>query len=225
MNKKNHHLHVQRGYYLDPTRILWHVAVLLVSMQGVFAFTLTTCQRDMSTKFEAQMTTFSSAKHTGRSHVTTRGSLHMKDASASYWFKVGDKVQVSSPVTKAGIELKGKIGEVIETWEKCDVDPTCCCAEFVDENFAVTVKFEGKVDPNTAEDSKEEFVKGINTSSSFTHYFNEDELLKLEDEDAQLPPVVAFDGMSCRAFKLDQLKMGKQAQRIASFEASRSEED
>lgn len=28
-----------------------------------------------------------------------------------------------------------------------NMDPACCCADFVDYNFAVTVKFEGKVDP------------------------------------------------------------------------------
>lgn len=98
----------------------------------------------------------------------------MRDASCAYWFNVGDKVKVTSSVIKAGIDLRGRIGQVINTWEKCDVDPTCCCAEFVDDNFAVTVKFDGKIDLNVA--TEEEFIKGVDM---FTHFFNEDELVKV----------------------------------------------
>eukprot|EP00956_Cyclotella_meneghiniana_P031067 scaffold80492_cov75-Cyclotella_meneghiniana.AAC.1 len=36
-----------------------------------------------------------------------------------------------------GRNLKGLDGIVVETWEKCDVDPTCCCAEWVDEGLSV----------------------------------------------------------------------------------------
>ena len=99
----------------------------------------------------------------------------MKDASSSYWFTVGDNVKVTSSVTKAGVDLKGRVGEVIETWEKCDVDPTCCCAEFVDDNFAVTVKFEG--------DLCETNHEGLKDDASFTHYFNEDELVSWKDQE------------------------------------------
>ena len=42
--------------------------------------------------------------------------------------KTGDKVKVVSSVMKGGFDLNGREGVVIETWEKCDVDPTCCCA-------------------------------------------------------------------------------------------------
>jgi len=103
-----------------------------------------------------------------------RCALKMRDASCAYWFNVGDKVKVTSSVIKAGIDLRGRIGQVINTWEKCDVDPTCCCAEFVDDNFAVTVKFDGKIDLNVA--TEEEFIKGVDM---FTHFFNEDELVKV----------------------------------------------
>ena len=107
-------------------------------------------------------------------------SFLMRDASSAYWFKVGDTVRVVDDVQKAGRNLKGSMGKVIETWEKCDVDPTCCCAEFVDESFAVHVKFQDM------------------DNSEFVHYFAEKELEKIKD--------VAFDGMSCQAFKLNQLK-------------------
>jgi len=156
---------------------------------------------------------------------TKRGqTLQMKDASCAYWFNVGDKVKVTSSVIKAGVDLQGRVGDVIQTWEKCDVDPTCCCAEFVDDNFAVTVKYEGKVDPASGA-TEEGFNTGIDT---FTHYFNEDELVKVqkhEMKEESASASVAFDGMSCKAFKLDQLKMGQQAQRIAAYEASKQESE
>lgn len=143
---------------------------------------------------------------------------------------------MQSSVKKAGIELKGRTGEVIETWEKCDVDPTCCCAEFVDDNFAVTVKFQGKLslDPSPDSNDGDSFIKGID---NFTHYFSEDELLKLKvtvadpNEESESSSSsgqnvsVPFDGMSCVAFKLEHLKMGKQAQRIGAYEASASDEE
>mmetsp|Transcript_10255 Transcript_10255/g.28260 ORF Transcript_10255/g.28260 Transcript_10255/m.28260 type:complete len:83 (+) Transcript_10255:283-531(+) len=65
---------------------------------------------------------------------------------------------------KAGVDLKEQQGIVTETWEKCDVDPTCCCAEQVDPDMAVCVKFTG----TAAEDE--------NAVSTFTHYFAEEEL-------------------------------------------------
>ena len=34
---------------------------------------------------------------------------------------------------------------------------------------------------------------------------------------------IAFDGMSCKAFKLEKLSMGQQAQRLVAFEASRTD--
>ena len=51
-------------------------------------------------------------------------TLQMRDASASYWFQVGDRVKVVDDVYKANINLLGRQGKVVETWEKCDVDPT-----------------------------------------------------------------------------------------------------
>lgn len=127
----------------------------------------------------------------------------MRDASSAYWFNVGDAVVVVDDVKKAGTSLKGLRGTVVETWEKCDVDPTCCCAEQVDLGTAVRVEFPG-TETNPSE-----------SGSSFMHYFAEDELTRVKEE--ELP----FDGMSCKAFKLDQLKMGEQAKRIAAYEQSR----
>jgi hypothetical protein len=129
----------------------------------------------------------------------------MRDRSASYWFQVGDSVEVLDDVMKAGITLRGRQGIVQETWEKCDVDPTCCCAEQVDVGMAVRVKFQG----SEADESD---------IGSFFHYFAEDELRQFF---AQKSPIngTAFDGKGCTAFKLDQLRQaGQDPPRIASYE-------
>jgi len=127
-------------------------------------------------------------------------------------------VRVVDDVIKAGHSLRGRVGRVLETWEKCDVDPTCCCAEQVDPNMAVRVEFRGtESDPSGGE-------------SSFTHFFAEGELVKLPDQleaesavsgDSVDKSDVPFDGMSCVAFKLDQLNVDEKPRRIASFEPSR----
>ena len=95
----------------------------------------------------------------------------MKDLSSANAFQIGDEVRVVSSVIKAGVDLNNRVGTVEETWEKCDVDPTCCCAEFVDENFAVTVRFDGSIDDVSGKE-----VSG--TKDIFTHFFSEDELIK-----------------------------------------------
>jgi len=161
----------------------------------------------------------------------------MRDASSAYWFKVGDKVTVTSSVMKAGVDLRGRDGIVTEAWEKCDVDPTCCCAEFVDDNFAVCVEFRGPLQQEQRLEQKEKpaLIKGLDDDKerSFTHYFNENELhkvisvdesAKLSDSTDTITSAVPFDGMSCQAFKLDQLQMGEQAKRIAAYEASKEQD-
>ena len=128
----------------------------------------------------------------------------MRDASASYWFKVGDVVKVTDDVVKAGTSLKGWSGVVMETWEKCDVDPTCCCAEQVDLGMAVRVQF-----------------GDANDESSFFHYFAEEELVK---EPPKMAENLVFDGKSCTAFKLEQLEAHQsQPRRVASFEPQRED--
>ena len=139
------------------------------------------------------------------------------DHSSATVFQIGDTVTVIEDVMKAGKSLRGRSGEVIETWEKCDVDPTCCCAEWVDDGLSVHVRFSADEDSNT-----------LFANDTFIHYFAESELVKKknkENKDESSNPTVAFDGLSCTAFKLDKLKMGEQAQRIAAFEQSRSNQD
>ena len=61
----------------------------------------------------------------------------MRDGStASNYFSVGARVRVVKPVTHRPPALPsrsfssfGKVGTVIGVWEKCEVDPHCCCAE------------------------------------------------------------------------------------------------
>lgn len=141
-------------------------------------------------------------------------TVTMMDRSSANIFEVGEIVRVVDDVEKSGVNLKGREGYVKETWEKCDVDPTCCCAEFVDDGFAVHVEFQ----------ADEKFGDAsITQKETFVHYFAERELVhRREDEDPE--ETVAFDGMSCKAFKLDQLKMGEQARRIATFQEARANE-
>ena len=143
-----------------------------------------------------------------------RQPLFMADHSSVTSVSVGDSVTVVEDVLKAGKNLRGFSGTVIETWEKCDVDPTCCCAEWVDEGLSVHVRF--KVDGENE----------LLANDTFIHYFAESELVKKKEDDCaedQDDPSIAFDGLSCTAFKLDKLQMGEQAKRIAKFEQSRNE--
>ena len=147
-----------------------------------------------------------------RNQLSRRSSpdmLTMRDTSSVYWFHAGDSVRVVDDVMKAGANLNGRTGTVIERWEKCDVDPTCCCAEQVDRGMAVLVEFQGSGD-----------------DGPFLHYFAEEELVIVKDDAEQTnssKDEAPFDGMSCKAFKLQNLQMGKQAKRIAAFEESRTD--
>jgi hypothetical protein len=95
----------------------------------------------------------------------------MHDRSSANWFTVGDSVRVIESVPKGQMELKGRVGTVIQTWEKCDVDPTCCCAEFVDDVFAVRVRFDTSHEISRLKEGDQE--------GEFMHYFAEREIVKI----------------------------------------------
>merc|ERR1719291_135559 len=107
---------------------------------------------------------FNRLNYTGRSRET---NIFMDRSSANV-FQLGDEVTVVEDVVKAGSSLKGMSGVVVETWEKCDVDPTCCCAELVDEGLSVHVKFYSPVPPFSCD------------GNEFIHYFSESELISKE---------------------------------------------
>jgi hypothetical protein len=74
----------------------------------------------------------SSIYSTSRNRMRT---ISMRDGStASTFFSVGDKVKIIKDVWHRpeslpsfnSIDLEGTVCEV---WEKCEVDPHCCCAE------------------------------------------------------------------------------------------------
>lgn len=75
-------------------------------------------------------------------------SITMRDAStASIFFKIGDKVQVIRDVLHRPNSLPefssmGFQGVVCDVWEKCEVDPHCCCAELAFD-APVQVRFIG----------------------------------------------------------------------------------
>lgn len=138
------------------------------------------------------------AKHSGSSTWT------MRDRSASMAFSAGDQVQVNEDIVYRNMNLKHRQGVVVETWEKCEVDPTCRCAEQVDENMAVRV----------------EFQQDENGTDAFTHYFGEDELTLVKKKNV----IEAFDGMTCTAFKLEQLERNQKPRSIASFEPQKADD-
>jgi hypothetical protein len=65
----------------------------------------------------------------------SRHHLHMRDGStAAVFFELGDSVKVVSEVLhrpnhRPAFTSKGLVGKVVSLWEKCEVDPHCCCAE------------------------------------------------------------------------------------------------
>ena len=144
-------------------------------------------------------------------------ALSMRDRSCSDAFEVGKRVKVITTVMKGGIDLKGQKGEDVKNWIKCEVDPTCCCAEQVDLGMAVLVEFDCSVDGGS-------FVP---RGETFTHYFGEDELIHVTEKESAMfaKHQIPFDGMSCKAFKLEHLKMGQQAKRLAAFEEVKSIQD
>lgn len=157
----------------------------------------------------------------------------MKDHSTVNFFKVGDPVNVVDNVMKAGINLKGWSGIVIETWEKCEVDPTCCCAEWVDEGMAVHVRFEDK-DGIFSKATNQNNADSLFVTNFFVHYFAEEELVGMKEEvinesssdnveGSSSEGSVAFDGLSCTEFKLNQIMTDK-PRGIASFEPRTIEE-
>lgn len=81
--------------------------------------------------------------------------IFMRDSSSVTWFRDGDRVRVAASIVVNGVELKGQEGVCVDVWEKCEVDPHCCCAELAEEMVAVTVRF---------------------ARLNITYYFAEDEL-------------------------------------------------
>jgi len=191
--------------------------VVLILLAALFSLVTRLCDGFslLQSSFTTSSKTVIASRHNAdnarrhRRHVGSPSfALVMRDASASYWFRVGDSVRVVDDVLKAGSNLNGRIGTVVETWEKCDVDPTCCCAEQVNPEMAVRVRFQGT--------EKQASASG---EGSFYHYFAEEELVKIRSEEEQISePVVPFDGMSCVAFKMDQLKIDEKPRHIASYD-------
>lgn len=80
----------------------------------------------------------------------------MRDASSVTWFREGDRVRVVVPIVVNGVDLEGAEGVCIDAWEKCEVDPHCCCAELAEESVAVTVRFPDNITYYFAEDELEQ---------------------------------------------------------------------
>jgi hypothetical protein len=77
-----------------------------------------------------------------------KNSILMRDGStASVFFAIGDKVRIIKDVWHHPKSLPPftsikMIGTVCDIWEKCEVDPHCCCAELAFD-APVQVRFAG----------------------------------------------------------------------------------
>lgn len=77
-----------------------------------------------------------------------KNSILMRDGStASVFFAIGDKVRIIKDVWHHPKSLPSftsikMIGTVCDIWEKCEVDPHCCCAELAFD-APVQVRFAG----------------------------------------------------------------------------------
>ena len=92
------------------------------------------------------------------SSLLPRGLLMRDGSSASNYFSVGARVRVVKPVAHSPPALpgrsfssRGKQGTVVGVWEKCEVDPHCCCAELAFE-APIEVRFDDR-DYDPAKDS------------------------------------------------------------------------
>ena len=60
--------------------------------------------------------------------------IMLDGSTASIYFSIGDRIRVTEdvihkPKESSPFSSKGLIGVVIGIWDKCEVDPHCCCAE------------------------------------------------------------------------------------------------
>lgn len=106
-----------------------------------------------------------------------RTILLMKDSStASTYMTVGSRVRVCkdvwhNPVHSMRFNANGLVGTVTSIWDKCEVDPHCCCAELAHE-APIEVSF--AADPSNG-------AMGMTHSNLWKAQFALDELLCLHD--------------------------------------------
>jgi hypothetical protein len=99
--------------------------------------------------------------------------LLMKDGStASTYMTVGSRVRVCkdvwhNPVHSMRFNANGLVGTVTSIWDKCEVDPHCCCAELAHE-APIEVSF--ATDPSNG-------AMGMTHSNLWKAQFALDELL------------------------------------------------
>ena len=75
----------------------------------------------------------------GRMRITDRCGRAFNKSAVDV--EEGAWVLVTDDVVSGGVNLKGMQGKVVYAWEKCEVDPTCCCAELSMEDASVQVPF------------------------------------------------------------------------------------
>jgi hypothetical protein len=118
------------------------------------------------------------AWHVGGPRTVTwpQRSMFMRDGStAAVYFQIGDKVKITEdvmhqPKSKPAFSSKGLEGRIKDIWEKCEIDPHCCCAELATD-APIEVEFENDLYYGTGENN------GI-----WTGHFAADEIQKVVDK-------------------------------------------
>ena len=118
------------------------------------------------------------AWHVGRRPIVVwqHRSMHMRDGStAAVYFQIGDRVKITEDVMHRPKDMpvfssKGLEGRIKDIWEKCEVDPHCCCAELATD-APIEVEFENDLYYGSGQNG------GI-----WTGHFAADEIQKVSDK-------------------------------------------
>lgn len=107
--------------------------------------------------------------------IDRSSALSMKDSStADAYFQVGNRVRVianvqHNPINSEKFSSYGYEGIVTSVWEKCEVDPHCCCAEMAFD-APIEVTFTNNKGVTATEDT---------TEGSWKAYYALDEIVKI----------------------------------------------
>lgn len=137
--------------------------MILLHITHVFSFmsTTSTLTRSYTTYYITPTITTISLSGTfsyskiHSSSIPRRHTFLMRDGStANTYFQIGQQIRVikqvfHDPPSKQRFSSLDKIGIVIGVWEKCEVDPTCCCAELAFD-APIEVLFQGITIPVNA---------------------------------------------------------------------------
>jgi hypothetical protein len=108
------------------------IVLIILMLSSVFTYYIVYPDKLVNKVVHQRRTTLNKKQHHGT-------ILLMKDGStASTYVTVGSRVRVCkdvwhSPLHASRFNANGLVGTVTSIWDKCEVDPHCCCAELAHE--------------------------------------------------------------------------------------------